>query len=218
MSIFLGAKINDEHTLHDWGAAITNSDIVSVPEPNLTYLEVPGRNGRLDLSEALTGDVTYANRTIKLELAGSVSIAAWMERCTHIFNTYHGRMVKVVFDDDPNHYYQGRASVSDPQRVRNGGQFALIVDADPFRFNVEPTSVTFNGEGSSVGGTLVNSRMPVCPTVSVETACELVVGTVTYSLLKGTHTIPALILMEGSTDFTINGANRVTFSYRQGVL
>ena len=218
MSIFLGVQINDEHTLRDWGAAITNSDIISVPEPNLTYLEVPGRNGRLDLSEALTGDVTYANRTIKLALAGNVSVASWVERCKHIFNSYHGRMVKVIFDDDPDHYYQGRASVSDPQRVRNGGQFSLTVDADPFRYDVELTAVTFTGTNSSVTGTLVNARMPVCPAITVSAACELVVGSVTYSLLAGTRTVPAFILMEGSTEFTVNGANKVTFSYRQGVL
>ena len=35
-------------------------------------LEVPGRSGRLDLSEVLTGDVTYSNREIKLELAAQM--------------------------------------------------------------------------------------------------------------------------------------------------
>lgn len=68
-SVFRGVLINDEHTLRDWGAAITNSDVISMPEPNTTYLEIPGRNGRLDLSESLTGDVTFSNRTIKLQLA-----------------------------------------------------------------------------------------------------------------------------------------------------
>ena len=72
MSIFLGATINDEHTLRDWKAAITNADVISVPEANTVILEVPGRNGNLDLSEALTGDVTYRNREIKLELANGV--------------------------------------------------------------------------------------------------------------------------------------------------
>ena len=58
-SIFTGALIGDEHTLRDWGAIITNSDVIGMPEPNTVLLEVPGRSGRLDLSEVLTGDVTY---------------------------------------------------------------------------------------------------------------------------------------------------------------
>ena len=50
-SIFTGALIGDEHTLRDWGAIITNSDVIGMPEPNTVLLEVPGRSGRLDLSE-----------------------------------------------------------------------------------------------------------------------------------------------------------------------
>ena len=53
-SIFTGALIGDEHTLRDWGAIITNSDVIGMPEPNTVLLEVPGRSGRLDLSEVLT--------------------------------------------------------------------------------------------------------------------------------------------------------------------
>ena len=109
MSIFLGATINDEHTLRDWKAAITNADVISVPEANTVILEVPGRNGNLDLSEALTGDVTYRNREIKLELASSVNLQTWYQKCLHIFNTYHGKTVTIIFDDDSTHYYTGRA-------------------------------------------------------------------------------------------------------------
>lgn len=96
-SIFQGATINTDHTLRDWGCAITNSDIISVPEPNLTVLEIPGRNGRLDLSEALTGDITYGNRTIKLELAVSVNISTWFNKCDYIFRNFHGKIVTVTF-------------------------------------------------------------------------------------------------------------------------
>ena len=116
-SIFTGAMIGDEHTLRDWGAAITNSDIISVPEPNTVLLEVPGKSGRLDLSEVLTGDISYGNREIKLKLAAETSKEEWVDTCFHIFNKYHGRMIHVTFDEDPGHFYVGRASVSDPQRV-----------------------------------------------------------------------------------------------------
>lgn len=113
-SIFRGVLINDEHSLQDWGAAITNSDVISMPEPNTTYLEIPGRNGRLDLSEVLTGDVTFSNRTIKLQLAKSTNAEDWYSTCLHIFDSIHGRSVKLTFDDDLGHYYVGRASVSNP--------------------------------------------------------------------------------------------------------
>ena len=223
MSIYLGATINTEHTLRDWKAAITNVDIISVPEANTVILEVPGRNGNLDLSEALTGDVTYRNREIKLELASSVNLQTWYEKCLHIFNTYHGKNVTVIFDDDPDHYYNGRASVSDPQRVRNGGAFIFTVNAEPFRYSVTEKNVTatVSTSASSVTKTITNNgRMPVCPTITTTKACQMVSGGITYSLLQGTQTIPAFILPQGNTSVKIqvSGGVTVTFKYREGWL
>lgn len=218
MSIFLGATINDEHTLRDWGAAITNSDIISVPEPNLTVLEVPGRNGRLDLSEALSGDVTYGNREIKLELASQVGVNSWYEKCLHIFNTYHGRHVQVIFDDDPTHFYKGRATVSDPQRVRNGGTFVFTVSAEPFRYAISLTTKVISGTGTN--SIVVTGRMPVCPTITATTACEMVIDDVTYSLVAGEQTF-VIPFSTGSTEIKINNlssGNTVTFTYREGWL
>ena len=223
MSIFLGATINTEHTLRDWKAAITNADIISVPEANTVILEVPGRNGNLDLSEALTGDVTYRNREIKLELASSVNLQTWYEKCLHIFNTYHGKTVTVTFDDDSTHYYTGRASVSDPQRVRNGGAFIFTVNAEPFRYaTVQKTvAVTTTSTTPTATKTITNSgRMPVCPTITASKACEMVTGGITYSLLQGTQTIPAFILPQGNTSvqLTITGGGTVSFKFREGWL
>lgn len=218
-SIFMGATINGEHTLRDWKMAINNSDILSAPEPNTVYLEVPGRNGRLDLSETLTGDVTYQNRTIKLQLGGSVSIQSWYERCLHVFNSFHGRSVQVIFDDDPDHYFKGRASVTEPQRVRNGGQFVFTVDAEPFRYELQKyTSHWTVSSGTTISGRLPNTRMPTSPTITVPNDCELIVGNVTYTLLAGENTVSALILMEGETEFMVKGASDVGFSYQRGCL
>ena len=223
MSIFLGATINDEHTLRDWKAAITNADVISVPEANTVILEVPGRNGNLDLSEALTGDVTYRNREIKLELASSVNLQTWYQKCLHIFNTYHGKTVTIIFDDDSTHYYTGRASVSDPQRVRNGGGCIFTVNADPFRYSITEKIVTaaVSSSVSSATKTITNSgRMPVCPTITASEACQMVTGGITYSLLQGTQTIPAFILPEGDTtvQLTITGGGTVSFTFREGWL
>ena len=84
-TIFKGALINDEHTLRDWGAAITNSDVVGMPEPQTVLLDIPGRSGRLDLSEVLTGDVSYGNRELKMQLACQTDIEKWQEACAPLY-------------------------------------------------------------------------------------------------------------------------------------
>ena len=158
-SIFTGAMIGDEHTLRDWGAVITNSDVIAMPEPNTVLLEVPGRSGRLDLSEVLTGDISYGNRELKLQLAARTNKERWVETCLHIFNKYHGRVVHVTFDEDPGHYYVGRAIISDPQRLGIAGQFTIMIDAEPYRYEHTLHVETFSGSTSTVFGTVENLRI-----------------------------------------------------------
>ena len=126
MSIFLGATINDEHTLRDWKAAITNADVISVPEANTVILEVLGRNGNLDLSEALTGDVTYRNREIKLELASSTHVVS-IDNITFKSSNWYGF----------TYYLKGTISVDGTQvfSCTSASAFAVVsksADADFF--------------------------------------------------------------------------------------
>ena len=195
-TIFKGALVGDEHTLRDWGAIITNTDVVGMPEPQTILLDVPGRSGRLDLSEVLTGDVSYGNREIKMELAAEKDSEGWQEMCHHIFNKYHGRNVQVIFDEDPTFYYYGRVSVTNPKRLRRAGQMVLTVDAEPFKYELAETNVTYSAGTASLSGTLANGRMMVSPTVTVSAPCQL--------------------FHEGNNAVSLTGTRSATFTYRRG--
>ena len=212
-SIFTGALIGDEHTLRDWCAIITNSDVIGMPEPNTVILEVPGRSGRLDLSEVLTGDVTYGNREIKLELAAQTNREKWVETCFHIFNKFHGRVVHVTFDEDPGHYYVGRCSITDSKRIATAGTMTVTIDAEPYRYESEVYEVTLQGSG-----TVENLRMPAVPTVNAPNACQLFIGGKSYDLAQGEQTVPGLVLSPFENEVRVTGASSITFTFRRGCL
>ena len=217
-SIFTGALIGDEHTLRDWGAIITNSDVIGMPEPNTVLLEVPGRSGRLDLSEVLTGDITYRNRELKLELAAQTNRDHWVETCFHIFNKLHGRVVHVTFDEDAGHFYVGRCSITQPKRVASAGTMVITIDAEPYRYEHALHVETFSGSTSTVSGTVENLRMPVCPTVTVPVACQLFHDSRVYELDAGTQVVPGLVLHPFDNNVSVTGASSITFSFRRGCL
>ena len=218
-SIFTGALIGDEHTLRDWGAIITNSDVIGMPEPNTVLLEVPGRSGRLDLSEVLTGDVTYSNREIKLELAAQTNRDRWMETCFHIFNKYHGRVVHVTFDEDPVHFYVGRCSITSPKRVATAGTMVITIDAEPYRYESEVYEVTLTGATNTLSGTVENLRMPAVPKVTVPGACQLFAGGKVYELAAGEDlNVPGLVFGPYENPVSVTGASSITFRFRRGCL
>ena len=218
-SIFTGALIGDEHTLRDWGAIITNSDVIGMPEPNTVLLEVPGRSGRLDLSEVLTGDITYSNREIKLELAAQTNRDRWVETCFHIFNKYHGRVVHVTFDEDPGHFYVGRCSVKSPKRVATAGTMVITIDAEPYRFESEVYEVILTGATNTLSGTVENLRMPAVPKVTVPGACQLFTGGKVYELAAGENLdVPGLVFGPYENAISVTGTSSITFRFRRGCL
>ena len=218
-SIFTGALIGDEHTLRDWGAVITNSDVIGMPEPNTVLLEVPGRSGRLDLSEVLTGDVTYSNREIKLELAAQTNRDRWVETCFHIFNKFHGRVVHVTFDEDPGHFYVGRCSITQPKRVATAGTMVITIDAEPYRYESEVYEVTLTGATNTLSGTVENLRMPAVPKVTVPGACQLFAGGKVYELAAGEDlNVPGLVFGPYENAISVTGASFITFRFRRGCL
>lgn len=217
-TIFQGALINGEHTLRDWGACITNQDVIGMPSVKTVLMEVPGRSGRIDLSEVLTGDVSYGNRELRLVLAAETNIDRWRETCDHIFNTFHGRSVTVIFDEDPGHFYVGRASVTEPSRLHTAGKMTIEVEAEPFRYDVAETVSTFETNTEAITDVLVNDRMPVSPSVEVPGACELFFDGEVFHLEEGNQSVPGFVLLEGENEIRLTGTSSVTFRYRKGCI
>ena len=56
-------KVDCKNTWDDWHILAESRPVFAPPEPKTNYIDVPGGNGSLDLSEALTRYPTYINRT-----------------------------------------------------------------------------------------------------------------------------------------------------------
>ena len=54
-----GVKFNDLHSFHDFGLILTSLD-TGEPEPKTHYIEIPGRQNPLDITEA----VSYTHLTL----------------------------------------------------------------------------------------------------------------------------------------------------------
>ena len=57
-------------TLADWGCAIGNNDYIGEPEVETYFIDVPGADGFLDGSEAITGRPVYKSREIDILFGG----------------------------------------------------------------------------------------------------------------------------------------------------
>lgn len=129
---------NSYHSMRDFGLAIGNNNYIEAPEYETNYVSIPGRNGVLDLSEAIAGRVIYKTRKISIEFGGMGDEMSWDGVISNLRNLFHGKVVQLIFDNDPTYYWTGRAEINDFDRFRNLGTFKFeIPEADPFKYSVD---------------------------------------------------------------------------------
>ena len=131
-----GATINGKHTYKDYGLVINNTSTVEEPSPKTNFVDVPGSSTRLDLTETLTGQVEYNSRSVSFTLGKLLEPSRWPILYRELIYTYQGKEVKVILDDEPEYYYQGRAELSDFSRSQMLGSFKFTVDADAYKYEV----------------------------------------------------------------------------------
>ncbi len=190
---------------------------IPMPEPQTNFVEIPGRDGALDLSEAF-GTVRYADRIIPLTLFVHAPFDALISA---LAADVHGRRMNVIFDRDPTYYYDARITIEDVERHAGYCELSLECRAKPYKLEHFETTITVLPTGTA-SVTLANTRMPVVPsiTVSAEMALTFTLSGKdhTINLATGTHIIPSLVLAEGETVIGITGTGRITFTYRKGAL
>ena len=190
---------------------------IPIPEPQTNFVEIPGRDGTLDLSEAF-GTVRYADRIIPLTLYAR---APFDTLISAFAADVHGRRMNVIFDRDPTFYYDARVTLEDVERHAGYCELSLECRAKPYKLEHFETAITVLPTGSATV-TLTNTRMPVVPTIAVSAEMTLVfaIAGVSYSisLAAGSHVMPSLVLMEGDTEVEITGTGSITFTYRKGAL
>ena len=190
---------------------------ISIPEPQTNFVEIPGRDGALDLSEAF-GTVRYADRIIPLTMYAR---APFDTLISSFAADVHGRRMNLIFDRDPTYYYDARVTVEDVEHHAGYCELSLECRARPYKMEHFETTITVLPTGSATV-TLTNTRMPVVPTITVsaEMTLTFTLSGTNYSvnLSAGTHVIPSLVLLEGDTAIEITGTGRITFTYRKGTL
>lgn len=122
------------------------------PRPAVkTYtVDVPGRDGLVDLSEALTGYPTFENvigtvRFIVLK-GSSFDLKSFI-------NTYHGQLMRIATNEDYPKYRTGRATITAEElKLGKLRTFTLTMNAEPFLWSASMSSQTFNVKTGSTTG------------------------------------------------------------------
>lgn len=230
------------YKLSDFGLTLTDSLKKAMPSVQSYSVNIPGRNGALDLSEALTGSPVFGDRQITYTIGGLKETGEWIRQISSLANAIHGKRVKVYESDDPGYYWVGRMAVqtSLPSRSARIASFDCILTAEPFKWEIQDSTedwvwdtfdfdegiarsyknVAISGTTSvTVIGSQFNSDVVVKTSAAGMTVTYTQNGeSVQISLAKGKNTVYGLMLKEGENTLVFTGTGTVDIIYRGGSL
>lgn len=146
----------DKNTWDDWHLVPTTRPVFSFPNLKAQTVDIPGANGKIDLTDALTGYAAYENRTgsfefmvvntgqtLSIDNSGGydpASTVQWQNTYSVIANYLHGQAMKLTFEDDPGWYYNGRFTLNQWTSDEEYSKIVIDYDVEPFKYSLTDTS------------------------------------------------------------------------------
>ena len=191
-----GVSVGDSY-----GLTLTDDTDLGVAEPKTYTVNIPGGNGVIDLTTALTGDVVFKTRKMKLVFASDDAgdVSKLRRRIT---SAIHGRRLKFVLGFEPEYTYTGRFSVEvEPSGVA-GAKVTMTVTADPYK-KKEHCAYRLNATGGRMYR-FESGRRPVHPTIECESVCYVTWNGEEMTVPAGTYRLNGVVFREGWNELYVN--------------
>ena len=132
------------------------------PEQKRTTIDLKTGNGVLDVSTLLTGYPVFQNRSGDLKFYILEPWEAYQyegrdipfhglpsayEIYELLLEYWHGRKGKMIFEDDPNWYYQGYYTVSNMDTTGIRRSVTIHYEVEPYKYAISSTSIQLTGIG-----------------------------------------------------------------------
>lgn len=214
---FIFDKFN---TWYDWDLILTSKDLTP-PEPKTNLVEIDGMSGSLDLSEALTGEIHYSDRTVTATFWTDNGNRKEREKLLRdIRVALHGKKVKIIEPDDPDHYFYGRVSVT--AEVNNLAYAELEIECicDPWRYAINESERRVDVNSLVATDVIIhnNGVKTLCPTITITGAVGITYKGVTTALTTGNYKISDIKLRQGVNMIGVSGAGSAIFTYQEAEL
>lgn len=229
----------DKNTWDDWFLIPSSRPVFNPPKVKTVYIDIPGADWHLDMSESLTGEVVYEGREGSIEFIVDNGHRTWSELYSDIMDYLHGQQMRAILEDDPSYYYEGRFAVNQWKSDPHNSKITIDYNVAPYKFELfssledwlwDPfnfeTGVAREYGDLTVDNDLIlvieGNRKSVVPSfiVSSEDGSGLKVefdGT-TYSLPDGTSKVANIVIKQGTNALTFTGKGTVSVDYRGGRL
>ena len=212
IKVMKGVKFGAYRSDTDLGLVLYSKKI-SPPIVRKVTVEVPGRDGNLDITEALTGRVMYEDRTISFVFRVPNPKEKWASVYSGVLNKIHGRKMDIVLDDDPDYIYTGRVSIDDFATNRTLSEIAVTCTVNPKKTYKTPVKKSISVSGTKAL-TVINAGVPIVPEITADKAMDVAFNGKSYHLSPGKNKVFDILLPEGDSKLSFSGNGNITVEFK----
>lgn len=125
---------NSRNTWDNWHLIPSSRPVVSRPNVTLRYVDVPGKDGQLDISDYLIGRPTYSSCNGSFEFYVANDYGNWASRKSELSEFLNGRKMKMFLEDDPQYYYLGRFTFKEWRAGPNFSSVVIEYTVEPYKY------------------------------------------------------------------------------------
>lgn len=220
----------------EYGLIPTSRPVIAPPSPVLKFEEIPGGSGSLDLSQALSSEMTYHDRTGSLEFmlapdrAHGTSYDYWEDVYSSILEFISSGRVKIWTSEnawgDPvysSYYYEGRMTINDWKTDKTWEKVTIDYRLDPFKYaddlyTAGPFTVAYNSTYETDNLAISHVTVPV---ITLSKPMTAVYNNREYSLPAGDSQMIAVNASAHTITFrndVSSGSGTVRFLFRRKFL
>ena len=207
-----GVSFDEKHSYKDF-KLITNDITVGYPSVKMNYVDVPGRDGSLDLTESM-GGIRYDDRKLEFKFT-MMGTSEEMKSRIAGFLTW-GRK-KIILDKDKEYYYSGRCTVNSFVNNKTVSELSVTALCDPYKYRIHET---IHREKISGSKTIIlsNDRKTAIPVIECENTMKIGFEGRNYELKEGRHKILDIQLKEGYNRLMVSGSGIITVIWQEGAI
>lgn len=126
----------EKNTWDDWRLVPASRPVFNPPSQKVKTVDIPGGDGLIDLSQALTGYPVYQNRTGSFEFVVMNDFKPWHIAYSDIMDYLHGQSMRAFLEDDPEYFYEGRFTVNAWRSEKDWSRIVIDYSVGPYKWSV----------------------------------------------------------------------------------
>lgn len=216
-----GISFGGIHSYYDLNLILSASEIPPA-KPKTLYIDIPGGEGSLDLTEAI-GEVKFYDRdckfTFTMNPSDDLSDAAFEEKKTEVSNLLNGKHGKIVLDKDADYFYEGRFEVSEYLSNKRIRQIVVIAKVKPYKMKHEFSGKEIQLTKEEQLVEFVNGRKSVTPLILCSDDDTVIVfNDIQYTFNAGFHDLHDIQFVQGVNKLIVSGTGTLTIIFQEGEL